>query len=221
MISHERLDLARQQWVALLGSYGVLTADAHPPLDRLVAAYSEPHRHYHTLEHLAEMFQIIDRMEGPDTDSRPVRLAAWYHDVVYDPRAKDNEARSADLAVRELTAVGMPTEEVEIIHRLVLATDYANSPPAIDSNTAVLRDADWAILGSSEVRYNRYTADIRKEYAWVPQGVYRTGRVGVLRRFLSMPLIYSTGLMVAEREQSARRNVLGEIAELTRASESG
>jgi predicted metal-dependent HD superfamily phosphohydrolase len=203
MVSPERVDLMQRQWAGLLGGYGVAPADAYPVFDRLVAAYSEPHRHYHTLEHLAEMFRVVGRLGG----SAAVHLAVWFHDAVYDPRAKDNEARSADLAVRELTALGLPAEEVR---RLVLATDHGK-PSDIGEPAAVLLDADLAILGASEARYRRYADDIRREYAWLPDDAYRTGRAGVLRHFLDMERIYRTDVMSGEGEAAARRNLRAEL----------
>src|SRR5690242_14079839 len=46
-------------------------------------------RHYHTLEHLAEMFAVVDRLSAACTDLRAVEFAVWFHDAVYDPRTKD------------------------------------------------------------------------------------------------------------------------------------
>src|SRR5689334_15382646 len=57
----------------------------------LLARWREPHRHYHTDEHLAFMLEIIDRHADLADDADAVRLAAWFHDAVYDPRAADNE----------------------------------------------------------------------------------------------------------------------------------
>ncbi|HVL11359.1 MAG TPA: hypothetical protein VM529_02255, partial [Gemmata sp.] len=94
MISPERLDAMQGQWVRLLAPFGVAPAAAYPPFDALVAAYSAPGRHHHTLEHLAEMFRVAGRLAPQTDDPAAVQLAIWFHDAVYDPRAKDNEARS-------------------------------------------------------------------------------------------------------------------------------
>src|SRR4051812_48511424 len=108
MLSPERTDAMQQSWARLLARYGVEPADAYPPFDLLVAAYSAPGRHYHTLEHLHEMFRVAGRLANPTDDTGPLHLAVWFHDAVYDPRAKDNEPRSADLAVDLLGPVGVP-----------------------------------------------------------------------------------------------------------------
>jgi predicted metal-dependent HD superfamily phosphohydrolase len=85
-------------WVRLLAGWTASPADAYPVFDRLVATYSEPHRFYHTLEHLAEMFKVAGKLADAAVDVAALQLAIWFHDAVYDPRATDNEERSAALA---------------------------------------------------------------------------------------------------------------------------
>ena len=106
-------------------------------------------------------------------DADAVRLAALFHDAVYDPMRSDNEARSADLAVQVATELGWPTERCDTVHRLVMAT--ARHSPTRDDE-AVLVDADLAILGSSPAEYAAYVHGVRHEYAHVDDDSWRTGR---------------------------------------------
>jgi predicted metal-dependent HD superfamily phosphohydrolase len=217
MLSPERLDALQRDWVRLLGDYGVTPADAYPVFDRLVAAHSEPHRHYHTLEHLAEVFRVVGRLAAHAEDIRAVRLAVWFHDAVYDPRAADSEARSADLAVVLLTGLGVPADTVAKVERLVNATAHlVSAAPPTDPDAVVLLDADLAILGASEDRYRRYAADVRREYAFVPDADYRAGRAAVLRAFLARPRIFRLPVMFEEGEHRARANLGAELADLGR-----
>src|SRR5438105_4503102 len=148
-MSPERLELMRFEWGKLLDHYGVAPADAPPAFGVLVAAYSAPERHYHNLEHLDEMFRVPDRLAPNVADPAAVQLAIWFHDAVYDPRAKDNESRSADLAHTLLGPIGVPRSELDRVARLVLATAHlSGGQPAGDRETAILLDADLAILGS-------------------------------------------------------------------------
>lgn len=207
MISPERLDQFQRQWANLLGSFGVSPSAAYPVFDRLVAAYTEPHRHYHTLEHLGEMFRVVARL--PVVDSRAVQLAVWFHDVVYDPRANDNEDRSADRVAEWLGSLGVPG--LTRVAELVRATAHLTAEAVSDPDTVVLLDADLAILAAAEHRYQRYAADIRKEYHWVPDEAYRTGRIAVLETFLARPRLFQTEVMFAEGEAAARRNLTSEV----------
>lgn len=213
MVSPERLDAMQRGWVRTLEAYRVTAADAYPAFDVLAAAYTAPERHYHNLEHLAEMFKVIDRLSSAVEDPPALALAVWFHDAVYDSRAADNERRSAELAVDLLGPIGVPASAIDRIVRMIWATAHAATAPA-DRDTRVLLDADLAILGAAEERYARYARDIRKEYAWVPDPEYRVGRANVLTRFLDAPRLYHSPLLFEEGEASARANLRGELAEL-------
>jgi predicted metal-dependent HD superfamily phosphohydrolase len=100
-------------------------------------ASAPPHRHYHTLAHLAAMLAIV----------RPwpvVELAVWFHDAVYDPRATDNEEASAE---RSLPAVGAAPATVAEVARLVRLTATHDPAPG-DGAGALLCDADLSILAA-------------------------------------------------------------------------
>jgi predicted metal-dependent HD superfamily phosphohydrolase len=214
MISPERLDGLQRAWVGLVGGYGVPPAAAYPVFDRLVEAHAESHRHYHTLEHVAEVLRVVGRLGRYVANGSTVQLAVWFHDAVYDPRAKDNEARSADLASRELGELGLPADVVTRVYELVLSTAHLSGGGASGPDADVLHDADLAILAAAEQRYRRYADDVRKEYAWVPDADYRAGRTNVLRMFLDRPQVFRTDLMREEGEEAARRNMTAEIERL-------
>jgi len=214
VISPERLASLQASWVQLLGRFAVSPADAYPVFDRLVTAHAEPHRHYHTLEHLSEMFQVAGKLADAAADPAAIQLAIWFHDAVYDPRANDNERQSALLAANALRPLGVPERTIQHVVAMIEATAHVVTADG-NADTAVLLDADLAILSAEERRYARYAADIRREYAWVPDAVYRKGRTRVLEGFLNRPRIYQTDRMHAVAEESARRNLRAEIADLS------
>lgn len=214
MISPERLFGLQGQWVRLLGLSGVPVADAYPPFDRLVAAYSEPHRAYHNLEHLGEMFRVVSRLAGGISNLTAVQFAVWYHDAVYNPKATDNEIRSAEWADKDLARWGVSESTRSVVRDLILSTTHLETPPATP-DTAAFLDADLAILGAAEFRYERYANGIRKEFEWVPEPQYREGRRKVLEGFLARARIFHTDMMHQEGEESARRNLQAEMAQLS------
>lgn len=216
MISPERLEMMQAGWVRLLGQYSVEPAAGYPVFDRLVAAYSEPHRYYHTLEHVNEVLKVAGKLADAATDPSAVQLAVWFHDAVYDPQATDNEERSADLAVSTIRPLGVPEESLQRVAAMIRATAHTAAAD-VDPDTAVLLDADLAILSAEERRYARYAADIRREYAWVEESAYRAGRTKVLQGFLDRPRIYRTERMHAAGEEAARRNLRAEIDRLRNA----
>jgi predicted metal-dependent HD superfamily phosphohydrolase len=178
-VTPERIEALQGQWCRLLGSLGVPVADCYAPFDRLVERYTEPHRHYHTLEHIGEMLRVAGRLAKEVKDPASLQLAIWYHDAIYDPTRSDNEAQSAALAHEELKIFAIPTE---LIEERILATDHKSDPRECLEN-AIILDADLAILGASVARYDRYAVDIRKEYGYVPEAEYRAGRAAVLKSF--------------------------------------
>jgi predicted metal-dependent HD superfamily phosphohydrolase len=95
---------------------------------------------------------------------------------------------------------------------MVLATCHVGAPPT-DPDTRLLIDLDLAILAAPPERYDRFAADIRREYAWVTDADYRSGRRRVLDGFLARPQIYSAELWEGQEEQ-ARTNLCRELAKL-------
>jgi predicted metal-dependent HD superfamily phosphohydrolase len=175
--------------------------------DSLVRAYSEPSRHYHTLAHIADVLETIDRLHP--APPLALVLAAWFHDVVYDSRAGDNEERSAERARQVLADLAVSAEVRDETARLILLTK-SHTADSDDRSGQVLLDADLAILGATAALYDQYAAAIRREYAWVSEPDYRAGRRAVLEKFLARPQLYFTPPM-AQAEKQARANLAREI----------
>ena len=148
----------------------------------LLARYAEPHRRYHTAEHLARVLRTIDELAG-DHDLFLVRLAAWFHDAVYviPPGQLPNEEASARLALRELSRAGLEQEDLTQVARLVRLT-ATHQPGSRDPEGELLCDADLAILAAPPEEYATYVAAIRAEYARVPEHEFVAGRLEILTR---------------------------------------
>lgn len=180
---------------------------------RLVVAYGEPHRRYHDLRHLEAVLRTVDELAVHAVDHDLVRLAAWFHDAVYDPAATDNEARSAALAERELAALGVRAATTERVAQLVRLT-ATHQVPVGDGDAAVLCDADLAVLGGTSAQYARYAAAVRAEYAAVPPERFATGRAAVLGALLERPALFTTPTARARLEPRARANMSAELVRL-------
>ena len=193
--------------------------------DLLLAAYADPGRGYHDLRHLEEVLEHLDvllpglddgdaREVGREVDRDAVRLAAWFHDAVYEG-APDDEERSARLAHEALTAAGVDAAVVAEVVRLVRLT-ATHDPADGDPAGAVLSDADLAVLAAGPERYAEYVAGVRREYAHVPDEAFRRGRADVLRGLLAAPAMFRTATGRRLWEQRARANVEAELAALAR-----
>ena len=212
MISPERLSSMRNGWMRLFAR----NVPGGPQLfERLVEGYSTPDRAYHNLEHIAEMFNVIERLTPVIADTDAVQFAVWFHDAVYDTRAKDNEEQSARLVGELLAPLAVPRSMIDRVAGLVRATAHlASTEPHHDPDTAALLDADLAVLGSTPERYSRYARDIRVEYHWVPEADYQRGRAAVLQAFLDRPRIFHHALTHEVGEERARSNLKEELDSL-------
>src|SRR5262245_5710745 len=180
-------DPLRCDWHDLLRACGVEEAAvADQAYADLCRRYAEPHRFYHTLDHIREVLATVEGLAVHARNARFVRLATWLHDVIYDSKMSDNEERSADYAVELCDRLAIA--DGPCVAELILKTKTHDAGD--DADARVLLDADLAVLGSNEATYLDYAEKIRREYAWVPTAAYRTGRRQMLERFLSRPLIY-------------------------------
>jgi len=180
----------------------------------LEAAYSEAGRRYHTRRHIEECLDLLAGWPGlGEHERRVLTWAIWWHDAVYDARAADNEAKSAEMARRDLPALGASPVEVDEVARLILLT-AGHQVSVGDRFGAVLVSIDLAILGAEPAAYDNYSAAVREEYAHVPDPLWRQGRARVLQHFLDAPVIFPDAQFREEREAHARANLARELASL-------
>lgn len=171
-------------------------------------AYSEPHRAYHTLQHLGEMFAhhaaVAGRLHHPMT----VRRAIWFHDYVYRTEAEHyphNETASAaamtSLLRKACPALTAQTENglpcAELAGAMILATQhhrptlggFDQHPEAI-ADCCVLLDLDLAILAQPRERVLAFDDGVRLEFSCYADAVFAAGRIQALQSFLERDRIY-------------------------------
>lgn len=182
--------------------------------DELIAAYGSETRGYHDQRHLNEVFVRVGELAATvDFDRAAVILAAWFHDGVYDGQA-DAEERSAVWAELSLAELAVAPDVIAEVARLVRLT-AGHHPESTDPNGCALSDADLAILASPPERYAEYCADVRKEYADVPDNLFRQGRAEILNDLLAKPTLFHTAYALESWEARARKNVAAELRHLT------
>ena len=180
----------------------------------LEAAYAEPHRRYHTRRHIEQCLALLDRVPDlMDSERRVLTWAIWWHDAIYDPAASDNEARSAELARRELRDLDASIHEREEVARLIRLT-AGHKVETEDRLGEILVSIDLAILGARPAAYDTYAGEVRAEYAHVPDDAWTRGRTAVLQHFLDAPVIYPDPVLRDRFEARARANLAREIASL-------
>ena len=188
-----------QRWQRLAATWSAPRSMIEAVYADIAARYSEPNRHYHTLEHVAEVLALTDEL-GAGVE---VEFAAWLHDVIYDVHTADSEARSAGYAGDVLARLRAPDDVITEVQRLI-ELSATHDVVAGDKNGAVFVEADLAILASEADRYDRYARDVRREYAHVDDDAWRVGRASVLQ-----------SLLERTNDERARSNLARELASLS------
>lgn len=201
----------------------------------IVNHYQEAHRHYHTLEHITaclnQLDALIDRSSNNNGSHyqqhyREMALALWFHDVIYDPRRQDNEAQSADIAVKWLQRLNEPDTILKAVKYYILSTAHTTQH-ATDTNasnttvtdtqaTHALLDIDLSILGAPPAQFQQYEDAVRQEYHFVPDTQYQRGRLAVLEHFQAQPTLFRTPAYRSLYEQQAQINLTFAIQNLRR-----
>jgi predicted metal-dependent HD superfamily phosphohydrolase len=195
-----------ESWAALAGD----SPTSRTEWAAVVEAWSEPHRRYHDLAHLAAVLGIVGELADAADDPDAVRLAAWYHDVVYDPQRPDNERVSAERARAGLRGL-VDEARVAEVERLVLLT-AGHDPAPDDANGAVLCDADLAVLASPPEAYATYASAVRAEYGHLSDEVFTAGRAAVLEQLLALPALYRLPAVAGQWTARARANLTAELS---------
>lgn len=176
------------------------------PLLDLSRRYCEPHRRYHNIEHPAHMLFVARQLALTDEQI----AAVWFHDAIYDPSRKDNEERSAALAVEQLTMLGWPEHSVRSVEAIVL--DTKRHTPTSDASRAVI-DLDLEPLSETWDVFQRNALHVRVEYRDIDDETFHQGRRRFLEEMLGRERLYWT-TWGARYELPARRNLQRALREL-------
>jgi predicted metal-dependent HD superfamily phosphohydrolase len=189
----------------------------HPLRTELSALYRQPGRHYHGLAHVEALLSLLGEQRADLADPEAVEAAVWFHDAIYDSRRSDNEARSAALAAEKLASRVEPARLSRIVAMIEATATHALpdlGDGAAERDAALFLDMDLSILGAPKSAFDSYQAAVRREYAWVDDKAWRSGRAAVLRKFLARPHIFHTETFRKRFEAGARKNIQRALAAL-------
>lgn len=200
-------------------------AVSRPLWQLLQQAYASPPRAYHHLGHIEEVIGWFDwaHRRAPWRAPREVYVALLFHDAIYVPGAKDNEARSAELAAEAIagrSAAGPLVELADVdaarVAELIGWTAQHGRLTAdeVDEEAARFLDCDLAILAAAPARYQRYCDEIAAEYAALPPAAYQAGRRAFVAGLLARPRRFLSELFHRELDERARDNLTEELARL-------
>ena len=192
-----------------------------PPdqLQALQAAYATPPRAYHNFAHVEEVLRHYDEVANGPGWQQPeeVRLAVLYHDAIYEAGRKDNEVRSADLAVehiqRWLPDRGIDTARVAELINLT-ARHGSLKPDDVDRDAALFLDCDMAILASDAATFAAYDRGITAEYRGkVPVWLFKLNRRRFLKALLGKERIFLSDWFNQRLDAQARINLRRAVTE--------
>lgn len=200
----ERLhDRAAAYWRPLADSLGL----SDTVYAQLVAAYEEPHRRYHSLQHIVEMLDCLTQSRHVAKDPDAVALAIWFHDCVYDSHADhgENERLSAERLAELHAEAPSPAAQAMILHS-------AHHDASDDPDTQLFCDIDLYRLGVDFATFQQHGRNVRAEYDWIDDATWASGRSTFMQRFLDRPAIYQTDYWRDRLEKQARKNLTRMIA---------
>ncbi len=195
-------------------------ACAHQPLElpatlaaELAAAYAEPARVYHDASHIADVLAWFDRVfeDVGWRDPASVYVAIVFHDAIYVPGAKDNEARSADWLRRSALPCDLP-RAAELVELTARHGAPGHELASLDADAALFLDCDMAILGAAPAAFDAYDAAIAREYHAIPADAFRAGRRAFLAGVLALPRIFLSDYFHATLDRLARANLARVLA---------
>ncbi|MDI9240003.1 hypothetical protein QLQ15_13905 [Lysobacter sp. LF1] len=188
-------------------------------ISALQEAYASPPRAYHNIAHVQEVLRHYrDAANGPGwRQPVEVALAVLYHDAIYEAGRKDNETRSAEMAVAQI-ARWMPDAGVDVRRVMDLieltARHGSFSPGDVDEEAALFLDCDMAILGAPPEVFDAYDRGIAAEYrGHVPGWLFKLNRRRFLKALLGRPRIYLSGYFHERYDAQARRNLRRAVTE--------
>ena len=179
--------------------------------DEVWCRYSEDHRRYHSPVHIGFCLAQLDLAKHLMKDADAVEMALWFHDLIYEPGALDNERRSAQRFI-ELALARLRPVFVDDVQKLILATIPGRSPERRDEKYMV--DIDLSSFALPWPAFKRDSRLVREEFAQLPDRAFYAAHLQFLQLLLDRPRFYFTDFFRERMERAAIRNVKRYVEEL-------
>lgn len=148
-------------------------------IEVILQKYKESHRFYHNWDHIEYMLKLAEE-RGILTEE--LFLSIIFHDIIYDPKAKDNEEQSANLFYSFFkNNVNVNTN---LIKQAILETKNHQSTSELSKQ---LCELDLHNLQDFDSFYDN-SMKIFKEYQFVDYKIYKEERIKILQKYNVNPL---------------------------------
>ncbi|GEM_PF-106642 len=154
-----------------------------PWLERIFVAYQQPHRYFHTLNHLFEICRLICKFGLGRQSTAELLLVALFHDVYWYPQDTKNEENSARVFDLMQPAMGntLPEDARKAVREIIISS---KGQKAISPIARRFHECDCdVLLHGSPVDLLAYEFQIFREFQGLNMVEYRKGREGFFNRF--------------------------------------
>lgn len=185
-------------------------SQANEYYQELYDLYTDSNRHYHNLVHIFNLLNLVDTYKTNIEEPLLFELSVWYHDAIYNAKAKDNELQSAILVQKRFSKY-LDSRELHYVNALIISTE-GHFPKFKNQDIYLFLDFDLSILAAEPSVYNLYSEAIWQEYkiAYI-KVLYKVGRKKVLKNFLARDEIYFSPIFFEKYEAKARQNIKLEL----------
>lgn len=178
--------------------------DTEQVWQKLQQHYTEPHRYYHTLGHLAHCLTQLDTAKDSVVEFDATEMALWFHDIIYHYGASDNEILSADY-FRKVAGSTMPAHFVHRVCEFIIATQHAGT--AKDAATAFVVDIDLSGFGLPWEGYLVDSSALRNEASSVGDARYYSGKLRFLSELQNWASLFQSPFFRNRLEANAQSNI--------------
>ena len=171
---------------------------------QLIAFYSEPQRFYHTLTHIEHCLSLIDKISSELQSPEALELAIWYHDVIYEPGAIDNEQLSADLFMAN-TDGNFDDTLRDTVYQHIMATVH-DGAEIKHADTKYMLDIDLSSFGRPWAEFIQDSHNLRLELEDWPDDVFYQRQKYFQDKLFGQPRFFKSDYFYDNYEAQARQN---------------
>jgi len=182
--------------------------------DEIILAHEDEGRYYHNLEHLNDLFTELEQASHLIDDFNLVNIAVFYHDIIYNPTANNNEEKSAEFSSNHLKLMGASEQLIKSVHEAIIRTKKHSESE--NNNINLFTDADLSILATKPEDYKNYSQKIRYEYITYPSYLFDKGRIQALKQLMDTGRIFKTEYFYKLYEKQALDNLQDELKSLVK-----
>ncbi|MEE8364317.1 MAG: hypothetical protein V3R76_00900 [Gammaproteobacteria bacterium] len=172
---------------------------------QLMDSYNEPQRYYHTLDHIEHCLSLFDKISSKLQSPHALELAIWFHDVVYQPGATNNEQLSADQFM-QTTKNRFDDSLRNTVYQHIMATLHLHSEMT-HADTKYMVDIDLSSFGLPWPEFIHDSENLRREMAHLSNADYCRKQSAFQQALMDRPRFFRSDYFYQNYESQARQNL--------------